>query len=76
MEGKTGFTCPPLIPHLVREIKLKKKKINRAEEEDAEKRRGRENRVPILCSDWELYLAAAARRAMQQGGRRRGKKST
>ena len=70
-----GFTCPPLIPHLVREIKLKKK-INRAEEEGKERRRGRENRVPILCSGWELYLAAAARRAMQQGGRRRGKKST
>ena len=55
-----GFTCPPLIPHLVREIKLKKK-INRAEEEGAERRRGRENRVPIFCSGWELYLAAATR---------------
>ena len=58
-----GFTCPPLIPHLVCEIKLKKKKLTeqkkRVQREDGEGR------------TWSQYSAVAGSFTwlLQQGGR-------
>ena len=53
-----GFPCPPLIPHVVREIKLKKKKIieqkKRVQREDGEGRTGSQYSAVAGSFTWLL----------------------